>query len=75
MLHTAGAKRRVNVVNDHGPDGFAAMGLLQQIVCQGGGRDFRNVFVLADSGDFIFIQSAKGDAKDRAGLPGRMAGE
>lgn len=62
MLHTAGAECRVNVVNDHSPDGFAAMGLLQQIVCQGGGRDFRNVLVLADSGHFVFVQSAKGDA-------------
>ena len=28
MLHTASAKRRVNVVSDHGPNGFPAMGLL-----------------------------------------------
>ena len=62
MLHSAGAERRVNVVNDHGPDSFAAMGLLQQIICQGGSRDFRNVLVLADGGDFVFVQSAKGDA-------------
>src|SRR6476646_10310184 len=62
MLHAAGTERRMNVVNDHGPDGFAAMGLPQQIVRQGGCRDFRNMFVLANGGDFIFVQSAKGDA-------------
>ena len=45
MLDTTGAERLVNVVSDHGPDGFPAMGLLQQVVCQGGGRDFRNVLV------------------------------
>jgi hypothetical protein len=58
MPDTAGAKRLVNVVSDHGPDGFSATGLLQQIVCQGGGRDFRDVLVLADGGDFVFVQSA-----------------
>src|SRR6266550_3787201 len=62
MLDTTGAERLVNVVSDHGPYGFPAMGLLQQVVCQGGGRDFRNVLVLADGGDFVFVQSAKGDA-------------
>jgi hypothetical protein len=62
MLDTTGVERPVNVVNDHSPDRFPAMGLLQQVVCQGGGRDFRNVLVLADGGDFVFVQSAKGDA-------------
>jgi uncharacterized protein (DUF2249 family) len=28
MLNTASAKRRVNVVSDHGPNGFSAMALL-----------------------------------------------
>jgi hypothetical protein len=59
MLDTTGVERPVNVVNDHSPDGFPAMGLLQQVVCQGGGRDFRNMLVLADGGDFVFVQSAK----------------
>ena len=45
MLDTTGVERPVNVINDHSPDRFPAMGLLQQVVCQGGGRDFRNVFV------------------------------
>ena len=62
MPDTTSAERLVNVVSDHGPDGFPAMGLLQQIVCQGGGSDFRNVLVLADGGDFVFVQSAKGDS-------------
>ena len=62
MPDTAGVERFMNVVNDHSPDGFSPMGLLQQIVCQGGGRDFRNVLVLADGRDFVFVQSAKGDA-------------
>jgi hypothetical protein len=59
---TAGFERLVNVVNDHGPDGFPTVGLLQQIVCQGRGRDFRNVLVLADRIDFVLVQSGKGDA-------------
>ena len=42
MPDTTGVERLVDVVNNHGPDGFSAMGLLQQIVCQRGGRDFRN---------------------------------
>jgi hypothetical protein len=58
MPDAASAERLVNVVSDHGPDGFPAMGLLQQIVCQGGGSDFRNVLVLADGGD-LSCQSAK----------------
>ena len=62
MLHTAGIECPVNVIDDHGPDGFPAMGLFQQIVCQRGGRDFRNVLVLADGSDFVFVQSTKGDA-------------
>ena len=62
MSDAASAERLVNVVSDHGPDGFPAMRLFQQIVCQGGGRNFRNVLMLADGGDFVFVQSAKGDA-------------
>jgi hypothetical protein len=50
MLDTTGVEHPVNVVNDHSPDRFPTMGLLQQVVCQGGGRDFRNVLVLADGG-------------------------
>jgi hypothetical protein len=34
MPDAAGAECLVNVVSDHDPDGFPAMGLLQQIVCQ-----------------------------------------
>ena len=62
MADTASVERLMNVVNDHGPNGCAAIGLLQQIVRQGGSRNFRNVLVLADGGDFVFVQSAKGDA-------------
>ena len=62
MPDTTSAERLVNVVSDHGPDGFPAMGLFQQIVCQRGGRDLRNVLVLADGSDFVFVQSTKGDA-------------
>ena len=62
VLHTAGIECPVNVIDDHGPDGFPAMGLFQQIVCQRGGRDFRNVLVLADGSDLVFVQSTKGDA-------------
>ena len=65
MPDTTSAERLVNVVSDHGPDGFPAMGLLQQIVCQCGGRDFRNVLVLADGSDFVFVQSTKGDATSK----------
>ena len=63
MPDAASAERLVNVVSDLGPDGFPAMGLLQQVVCHGGGSDFRNVLVLADGGDFVFVQSAKGGAQ------------
>jgi hypothetical protein len=62
MFDTAGFERLMNVVNDHGPDGFPTVGLLQQIVCQGRGGDFRNVLVLTDCNDFFFVQSGKGDA-------------
>jgi hypothetical protein len=65
MPDTAGVEGLMNVLNDHGPDGFCAMGLLQQIVCQRGGRDFRNVLVLADSIDFVSVQSGKGDASSK----------
>jgi hypothetical protein len=52
MPDTAGVEGLMNVLNNHGPDGFCAMGLLQQIVCQRGGRDFRNVLVLGIASPF-----------------------
>ena len=63
MADTASVERLMNVVNDHGPNGCAAIGLLQPIVRQGGSRNFRNVLVLADGVvDFVLVQSRKGDA-------------
>ena len=62
MADTASGERLMNVVNDHGPNGCATIGLLQQVVCQGGSCDFRDMLVLADGFDFVLVQSRKGDA-------------
>ena len=56
----------MNVVNDHGPNGCAAIGLLQQIVRQGGSRDFRNVLVLADGVATSFLSNPE-HPKQRTG--------
>ena len=45
-------ERFVNVINDHGSDGFAAMGLRQQVVRQCGRSHFGDVLMLADRSDF-----------------------
>jgi hypothetical protein len=52
----------VNVVNDHGSDRFAAMGLRQQIARQSGSSYVRDVLVLANRCDFILIETAKAEA-------------
>jgi hypothetical protein len=51
-----------NIVNNHCADRFAAMGLFQEILSQGAGRDLRNMFVLSYRGHFVFAQTAKSDA-------------
>jgi hypothetical protein len=52
----------VNIVNDHGSDRFAAMGLRQQIARQSGSSYVRDVLVLANRCDFILIETAKAEA-------------
>ena len=47
-----------NVINDHCSDGFAAVRLLQQVAGQRGCRDFRDVLVLGDRGDFVLVETA-----------------
>ena len=49
----------VNVVDDHGSDGFAAMALRQQIVCQCGRSDFGDVLMLADRSDLVLVETAQ----------------
>ena len=52
----------VNFINDHGSDGFAAMGLRQQIVRQCGRSDFGDVLMLADCGNLVLVEAAQADA-------------
>jgi hypothetical protein len=52
----------VNVVNNHGSDGFSAMGLRQQIVRQSGCSYIGDVFMLADRSDLVLIETTQADA-------------
>jgi hypothetical protein len=52
----------VDVIDDHCPNGFPAVRLLQQIVRQSGSRDFGDMFMLADSRNFFLVEAAKTDA-------------
>jgi hypothetical protein len=49
----------VNVVDDHGSDGLAAMGLRQQVVRQCGRSYFGNVLMLADRSDLVLVETAQ----------------
>jgi len=55
-------ERFVNVINDHGSDGFAAMGLRQQVVRQCGRSHFGDVLMLADRSDLLLVETAQADA-------------
>jgi hypothetical protein len=48
MLNVSGVKRLVNIMDDHGPDGFCPARLVQQIARQSGSGNPWNVLVLAD---------------------------
>jgi hypothetical protein len=52
----------MDVVSDHGSNGFTAVRLLQQIGRQSGSSDFRDVLMLADRGDLTLVKTAKVDA-------------
>ena len=52
----------VNVVNNHGSDGFAAMGLRQQIVRQSGCSYIGDVFMLADRSDLVLVETTQAHA-------------
>jgi hypothetical protein len=52
----------MDIVDDHGPNGLTAVGLLEQIARQRRSSDFGNVLMLAKRGDLILIETAKVDA-------------
>lgn len=52
MARVSGEQRGTNVVNDHLADLFPAVWLIQQILTQRRGCDFRHVFVLGNRRDF-----------------------
>jgi polyhydroxyalkanoate synthase len=62
MPHPTLVEGFVDVIDDHYPNGFPAVRLLQQIVRQSGRCDFGDMFMLADSRNFFLVEAAKSDA-------------
>ena len=48
MLHSTIVEGLVDVVDDHPPNGLAAVRLMQEVVCQSRRGDFRDMLMLAD---------------------------
>jgi hypothetical protein len=61
MFDATFVERFVNIVDDHGSNGLAAVRLMQQVARQRGGGYFRNVLMLADRGDLLLVETAKAD--------------
>src|SRR6516225_6627065 len=62
MFYSTVLESPADVVNDHRPDGFAAVRLPEQIAGQCGRSNFGDVLMLADCGNFILVETAKIDA-------------
>jgi hypothetical protein len=54
--------RRLDVFDNHVPDGLDAVRLLQKRVGQAGSDDIRDMLVLGNGPDFSFVEAAQCDA-------------
>jgi hypothetical protein len=52
----------VNILDDHGQDTFGTTCLLEQIVCESGRSDVRNMLMFADGSHLIRIETAHSNA-------------
>ena len=62
MSRIAPTKRRPDVINQHLADLFRSVPLMEKILAENRGCNFRNMFMLGYSGNFSFRQATKRDA-------------
>jgi hypothetical protein len=62
MGHVAMRARVLEIVANHRADADDAFMTVDEVVAQFGGGDARNVFVLGDGLDLVFVKLAQGDA-------------
>jgi hypothetical protein len=73
MLHSTIVESLVDVIDDHAPNGLAAVRLMQEVARQSGRGDFGDMLMLADRGNLILVQTTKVNAilqRNHAYTPG-----
>jgi hypothetical protein len=61
VFHSPILESIADIIDDHRPNGLAAVRLVKQVICERGSGYLRHMLMLADRSDFFLVETAKVD--------------